>query len=1269
MESKKTFLIINQTAGSPYHGMVYRNYYIAREWVKQGHKAVIISGSYFHNFTNPPKTTGLFTKEMIDGIEYWWVKLPKYSESRSIGRLLTLFYFPWLLLLFPFWKLAKPETVIVSGPPHLSIFNAWVWARYWGSTLIYEVRDIWPLTIIKLGGVSPWHPVILFLSFFEKLAYMAADRVVSVLALAGEYFETRGMRPVKFAYIPNGVDISELKKIESPTSEKIKEIASSKKVVIYTGSFGIANNLEQFLDAAMIMETNPDVHFVLVGDGPFRKHLEEKGKNLKNVSFFASVPKNQIPSILEAASICYVGLMKSDLFQHGVSPNKLFDYMAASKPVIMAIDTKDNIVEKANCGIHVPSCSPEDIAQAVSKLASKSNDELQVLGSNARLYLEKNHTYSSLAKRYVDVAEEGRKPVLEASRWAASPFWIGVSIVAILGSVFHLVLPLVFPSKFRDGIIVYLKDPQVFHELAIATAKLSWTEFTLFPLGQFPAGFLALLYKITGIHKPFMALPILAGLAGLTIRGIASCLDVLGVRGRWWPLLIGIAFTVTPTSLSWMIYPHKDSFIVPGVILLTWTFIAVAARRILIRHFVIFALGSFLVFSSKSYYAEIFFVGTLLSLPFAFKKPTSELGRYGTMAFYLFALSIFGYVYINKSGYTNNGDFTRKDLEESSIKTSPLTNYAKETWVEAKKAEEAKTEAVPRYIDTKDNWKNTIGGELINKPLRAMAFTREKFLYEREHANTNFHPEIHLTSSIDTILYIPRAFQLAILEPLPFSNSEGEGAKELLYVLVKIEMLVVYLCLFFLIFSGRRSLTPTVIICLAIALPFLVAFGMAVPNVGTINRYRFPFLIIIKLAGLAALWNSSRFKWPGRLLKWIDPPEMNREKKILCFLVPDDDTFVIQRLVMAQAAQKAGFEVHVACPDLGHAHRITALGFIHHNVELNRGGLNPVADFSAFIKLTFFLAKLRPDVLHNVSIKPVIYGATAGTIVGLNRIVCLINGLGYAFEAKGLKGKIVLKVAKALYRNALALPGVRVIFQNPDDRDYFVENKLVDAHKTRLIRGSGVNTTKFAPTPQPQNDKPVVLYVGRLLRSKGIDDLINAAIKLKALNLQFVLRVVGQPDDRNPEALPKDYLEHLQKEGVVELMGRQSDMPKFYREADMVVLPQQNREGLPLTLLEASCTGRAIIATDVPGCREVIRDGVNGFKVPPKNPDELGEAIKKLIENPELRKQFGEKGSQIVEEEFSAEIVQKQLILLYVSLFPTEKTYFREPLLKLNYSI
>jgi glycosyltransferase involved in cell wall biosynthesis len=1229
MNSKKTFLIINQTAGSPYHGMVYRNYYIAREWVKQGHRAIIISGSYFHNFGQLPHTTGLFTKEMIDGIEYWWVKLPQYSHSRSFGRLFTLFIFPFLLLFFPFWKLLKPETVIVSGPPHLSIFNAWIWARIWGATLVYEVRDIWPLTIVKLGNVSPWNPMIIFLSFFERLAYMASDRVVSVLSRAYNHFEVKGMLPSKFAFIPNGIDLSDYSIKENEVGNRIAEISNKKFTLIYAGSFGIANHLDQLLEVADSLKNHNDIAFVLIGDGPHKKNLIEKAKDNPNVYFFPLVQKDQIPYILYQAHVGFIGFTKTDLYQFGVSPNKIFDYMAAKLPILMVLDSEDDIIERAQAGKNVRSGKTEDITNALLSLKELKPDQLKELGHNGRKYLEEHHVYESLAEKYVKVAEEGRRPKEESARWIASPFWIGFWLVMIMGSIAYFILPALFPHLFENGITTFLLDPHFYHSLAIEASSLPWSEFTFRPKGQFPAGILGLIYKITGISKPYMLLPILALMAGFTIRIITSCLDVLGVRGRWWPLLIGIILNVRPTSISWMIYPHKDAFIVPGVLLLAWTLMAVTLRRIRLKHFVSLLLGSFLVFSSKPYFAEIFFLGTLLAIPFAWRQPASKLGRYGRIAFFAMGLMLFASISIWEKGYSAAGESrpTKKGIVKENL---------------------------PRHVDTRNNWESIPGGKFVNKPLMALAYTRERFLFERADANTNYYPDIHLKGGWETIQYFPKALKLSFLEPLPFKSNEGSGAKRLLFASVQIEMLLVYAALLFLIFSGRGTWSPAVLVCIVLALPFLISFGVAVPNVGTINRYRFPFLILIKLAGLAALWNASRLKWPGRLLMWIDPPKLNRAKKKVLFLVPDDITFVIQRLAMAQGVQKAGYDVHVACPDLGHAQKIRDLGFTFHNVELNRGGLNPIADFFSFIKLIFFLAKERPDILQCVSIKPVIYGATAGTIVGLKRIVCLVNGLGFAFKGEGAKGKLFLFIAKALYRNALALPGVRVIFQNPDDQKFFIENKLVDADKTLLIRGSGVDMEKFKPAPQPNNPKPAVLYVGRLLWSKGIEDLIEAIRMLREDKIDFTFKVVGAPDEKNPEAIPLEYLQELHDKGFVEWVGRQNDMPGFYIEADIVVLPQRNREGLPLTLAEAASTGRALITTDVPGCREVVRNNVNGFLVGPNRPQELALALKELILNPTLRKQFGEAGSEIVKNEFSTIIVQKQLTGVYKSLLEND---------------
>lgn len=1228
---KRTFWIVNQTAGSPYHGMVYRNYYIAREWVKQGHRAVIISSSYFHNFTKFPETKGLFTCEIIDGIEYWWVRMPKYSQSRSLGRLGSIFLFPLLLLLFPFWRLAKPDTIIVSGPPHVPILNAWIWSRWLGATLVYEVRDIWPMTIQKLGGISKWHPVIVLLSMFERLAYLAADRVVSVLALAHRHFESRGMVPAKFAYIPNGVDTNQTDLVEGKVSTQLAELATTKKIVIYTGSFGIANNLDQLLDAAQLLQERYDIHFVFVGDGPHRAKLEARGGQMKNVTFFGPVPKKEISAILVHAHMCYVGLMKSDLFSHGVSPNKLFDYMAASKPVIMAIDTEDNIVGKAECGEFVPSCTPAGIAKAIQSLAYKSVDDLKLIGLNGRKYLEKNHTYSILAQKYVRVAEEGKRPLEEAARWVASPFLVGFWGVMILGVIAFFILPWLAPHLFVDGMTTFLKDPHTYHRLALGLANAPWSEFTFRPDGQFPGGILGLIYKLTSIHRPFMMLPVLAAMAGLTIRSIASCLDILGVRGRWWPLVIGIAFTVTPTSLSWMIYPHKDAFIVPGAIILTWTLMSATLRRIRMRHFASLVLGSLLVFSSKPYFAELFFAGTLISIPFAWGQPASTLGRYGRLVFFGCALGIFALCGMWKKGYSSSG----------------------ESWTQAatRPGVEQSAEVLPRHLALKETWQPLPGGALINKPLYALAYSRERFLAQRAYGLTNFVPEIQLKTAIDALMFIPRSLQLAVLEPLPWNPTEGGLARRLVYLSLKFEMLFVYFSLLCLLLAGRKSFSPPVMIALCLALPFLVALGFASPNIGTINRYRFPFLILIKIAGLAALWNSDRLRWPGRLLMWVDPPDTVRTKRKILFLVPDDITFVIQRLVMARAAQAGGYEVHVACSDLGHAQKIRDLGFIYHELDLNRGGLNPFADFGQFVKLVFFLAKLRPDILQNVSIKPVIYGSTAGTIVGLKRIVNLVNGLGYAFERQGLKGEVVHFVAVNLYRNALALPGVRVIFQNPDDRQYFIDHRMVEHHKTILIRGSGVDMLKFAATPLPHDDVPIVLFVGRLLWSKGIQELVDAAAKLRNEGMRFRLLIVGAPDDRNPEAVPTDVLKAWHEQGLLEWMGRQTEMPRFYREASIVCLPTNYREGLPLTLLEAASTGRPLVATDIPGCREVVRTGVNGFLVPPKNSEALAGALRQLLADPELRQKMGQASTQLVASEFSSEHVQRQLLAVYDSLF------------------
>lgn len=394
---KKKIWFINQAAGSPYHGMVFRTYYLAHEMVKLGHEVTIFSGSFSHNYFKLPETSGMFTEEMIDGIRYVWVKLPAYPQSKSVGRILAMFLFPFKLLLFK--SLAKPDAIIVSSPPPIPVLVGWLWSKMMGAKLFFEVRDIWPLSIQMLGGYGPKNPFIAFLRWVEKFAYTQSTFVASVLPKAFLHFETRGMKQGKFLYVPNGVIEEEKVSGKSETFKKLKALKDEGKFIVgYAGTIGIANNLDMYVKAAELT-TNSKIQFVIVGEGAHKKRLEE---TTKNVLFLPAVSKKEIPAILETFDIGYIGLMKEELFKFGISPNKIFDYMFASLPVVMAVDAGNDLVKEANCGVSVPSCLPEDIAAAVMKIFSMSSDERKQLGESGHNFVNEHHRYDKVVQVYLD---------------------------------------------------------------------------------------------------------------------------------------------------------------------------------------------------------------------------------------------------------------------------------------------------------------------------------------------------------------------------------------------------------------------------------------------------------------------------------------------------------------------------------------------------------------------------------------------------------------------------------------------------------------------------------------------------------------------------------------------------------------------------------------------------------------------------------------------------------------------------------------------------
>ena len=387
----KHIWIINEYAGSPYHGMEFRSFYLAKEWVKMGYKVTIISSSHSHVFKNQPTQK----HEIIHGVEYLWLKTIKYPNSSSKKRILKWFLFNIKLLTLPF-KLQKPNIIILSPMAPFPSFFSWILAKIYHAKFIYEVKDIWPLSIIELGGFSPKHPFIRLMSWFERFALTHADSIVSNLQNYGKHLEALKIDK-DFHWISNGVDLEELAQKE-PLSLSIK-IPKDKFIVGYTGAIGKANTLESFLEAANLLATNENILFVVVGDGSEKKSLMQQYKDAKNILFVESIPKKQVQSMLEYFDVCYIGLQKEKLFHYGVSPNKLYDYMYSKKPILYAIDSgKQNIITKVGCGLEAKAQNAQDIADKIVKFTTMTPKELENIGIKGYKYVVKYFNYTTLAK-------------------------------------------------------------------------------------------------------------------------------------------------------------------------------------------------------------------------------------------------------------------------------------------------------------------------------------------------------------------------------------------------------------------------------------------------------------------------------------------------------------------------------------------------------------------------------------------------------------------------------------------------------------------------------------------------------------------------------------------------------------------------------------------------------------------------------------------------------------------------------------------------------
>ena len=366
----------------------------------------------------------------------------------------------------------------------------------------------------------------------------------------------------------------------------------------------------------------------------------------------------------------------------------------------------------------------------------------------------------------------------------------------------------------------------------------------------------------------------------------------------------------------------------------------------------------------------------------------------------------------------------------------------------------------------------------------------------------------------------------------------------------------------------------------------------------------------------------------------------------LLFVVSEDWYFVSHRLHLAEAAIAAGYKVALLSRISHYRAQIEASGVEVIDWSLDRRSRNPFMELRALWEAYSALLRLRPDIVHAVALKPVLYSALACRLAGVHARVSALAGLGFVFSSQKFLARLLRPVLVRAFRWALSGGRSRLILQNPDDQGTFLAADVLEPGRIRLIRGAGVDPSVFFPQSEVSG-VPLVILPARMLWDKGVGEFVYCARSIKQKGIAARFALVGEPDEHNPECVPVAQLEAWVAEGAVEWWGRCADMPDVLRQAAVVCLPSTYGEGLPKALLEAASCGRSIVTYDVPGCREVVVEGKNGFLVPLNDTQALVVALEKLLSDPELRRHMGVAGRELVLKEFSQEKVAAETMRVW----------------------
>jgi glycosyltransferase involved in cell wall biosynthesis len=374
-----------------------------KELAQLGHRIVIV-GSDSNALAAPPRLQTAYFLQEVDGLQFWWVRTMKYSVAKSLRRVMSWVHFEWRLLWLPRQQLPKPDVVVVSSLSPLTVLNGMLWRARYKCRLVVEVRDIWPLTITEEGGFKSWNPLVLGLGFIERLGYKYADAIVGTMPNLGAHVANVLGYPKTTHCVPMGVDVSAFAAPEELPSDYVTmNFPQGKFIVAHVGSIGITNALDTFLECAESMKNQPEIHFLVVGDGDLRESYRAQYAHLSNLTFAPRVPKAMVQSALKKCDLLYFSVHLSKVWEYGQSLNKVIDYMMAGKPVIASYTGYPSMINEADCGTYVPAGDVPALKQEIERYALMSEHDRMQIGARGNAWLVENRRYTRLAEQYLAI--------------------------------------------------------------------------------------------------------------------------------------------------------------------------------------------------------------------------------------------------------------------------------------------------------------------------------------------------------------------------------------------------------------------------------------------------------------------------------------------------------------------------------------------------------------------------------------------------------------------------------------------------------------------------------------------------------------------------------------------------------------------------------------------------------------------------------------------------------------------------------------------------